>query len=243
MKHYHFEEVTSTNDVAKELLETESFVVVTADFQSKGRGRNNHSWVGISKANLYYSIGRSYDSPPDDDDIVALQIIGSLAVINTLSKLTFENIYRMKYPNDVLVKYINGYGKIAGILVEHTFSGSSCTKSVLGIGINVAQEDFPELIANNPVSLKMLGFDITSELLREELTRELLSLLAEPTSKIFSLWKQQLDILGKEVAVLGKTGRYTAENILEDGRLVLFNHDTNDTIIIDNGDSVRYEIG
>ena len=39
IKHFHFDKVTSTNDVAKELLQKNKFVLVTANEQTMGRGR------------------------------------------------------------------------------------------------------------------------------------------------------------------------------------------------------------
>jgi prevent-host-death family protein len=44
-------------------------------------------------------------------------------------------------------------------LVEHSFSGSSCQSSVIGIGVNINQSEFPEELIDIATSIKALGYN------------------------------------------------------------------------------------
>ena len=242
MKHYHFKEVSSTNDYASELLDKDDELIVTADFQTNGRGRNNHSWFGSFGNNVYFSYGIKHKEPPDTDMLISYQLIGCLAAFNVLS-LKAKNIdFRLKYPNDVYAKFGGIYSKIAGILVEHTFAVNYCSKSIVGIGINVLQDKFDSVVENNPVSLKMLGQDFHPSELSEPLAIEIQYLQKLPANKIFEEWERKIAITGKNVAVSGKSGLWKAIGILPDARLLLQNHISKEEIIVDNSDSIRYEI-
>ena len=48
---------------------------------------------------------------------------------------------KVKWPNDVYV----GRNKICGILIENTLAGERLSASVIGVGININQQEFPQL--------------------------------------------------------------------------------------------------
>lgn len=48
---------------------------------------------------------------------------------------------QIKWPNDIVA----GNKKIAGILIENVFKGSNFSHSIVGVGLNVNQENFSEL--------------------------------------------------------------------------------------------------
>ena len=55
-KRFHFKRITSTNDKAIKLIKAGyKNGVITADNQTKGRGRQGKKWISI-KGNLYMSI-------------------------------------------------------------------------------------------------------------------------------------------------------------------------------------------
>lgn len=57
----------------------------------------------------------------------------------------------VKWPNDIYVRN----RKICGILIENTLCGDFLTASVIGIGLNVNQKEFPPQLLN-PVSISVL---------------------------------------------------------------------------------------
>ncbi len=242
MKHHHFSEVGSTNDYASELLNREDEIAVTADYQTQGRGRNNHVWLGSFGDNLYLSYGRKHKSNLDMDGVVSYQLIGCLAAYHVLKGFANPTKFKMKYPNDIYAYYKDNYCKIAGILVEHTFLGSTCSKSVIGIGINVQQTNFELFDSNSPVSLKMLGYDIMPKELVAPLLSSLKSLLKEPSEIIYQKWAKLLNIIGKEVKILNSRGAWIAKEILPDLRLLIEDVNSGKTMIIDNSESIRYDL-
>ena len=69
---------------------------------------------------------------------------------------------RIKWPNDIWV----GDKKICGILIENILKGKQIRHSIIGIGLNLNEERWPEELPN-PVSLKQLTgvhYDTVKEL-------------------------------------------------------------------------------
>ena len=58
---------------------------------------------------------------------------------------------RIKWPNDIYV----GDLKICGILIENILDGSNVSASIIGVGLNLNQTDFPSDIPN-PTSISLL---------------------------------------------------------------------------------------
>jgi BirA family biotin operon repressor/biotin-[acetyl-CoA-carboxylase] ligase len=58
---------------------------------------------------------------------------------------------KIKWTNDIYV----GDRKLAGILIEHKLQGASLARTIVGIGLNVNQRDFPSDLPN-PVSMVQL---------------------------------------------------------------------------------------
>lgn len=240
MIHYHFEEIDSTNDVAKSLIKNEKLIAVTANYQTKGKGRNSNRWVGDKSANLYLSFGIKHELQVDLKRIIAFQGMGCLAVKQALNNVCKDDIFRLKYPNDVYANHSGNFKKICGVLVEHGFIGSVCDYSIIGIGLNINQTIFPDIPNINPVSLAMLGYEIEIKEITEKVIEKFKFLNKMNDDQLFDVWVKELNIIGKKIKVLGEDIDYTAIEIFEDGRLRLISEKTER--IIDNGDSVRYSL-
>ena len=74
----------------------------------------------------------------------------SLGIINALEPLLGDKL-KIKWPNDIY--YADG--KLGGMLIENMVQGGQIKNSVIGIGLNINQEDFP-LDVPNAVSLKQI---------------------------------------------------------------------------------------
>jgi len=99
---------------------------------------------------------------------VLTQIV-SLAIADVVSSQlsSIDNtVVKVKWPNDI---YVNDK-KISGILFQNYISGDKIEKSIIGIGLNVNQEEFVSN-AKNPISLIHHLNDISS---RDEILEELL---------------------------------------------------------------------
>jgi BirA family biotin operon repressor/biotin-[acetyl-CoA-carboxylase] ligase len=242
LHHEHFREISSTNDYAKELLEKHPLVLVTADYQTSGRGRNQHKWEGDYGLNVYASLGINHENGPLAlDNIAMYQILACLATKSVLQRLTNFDSFQLKYPNDVYAKTDGVYKKISGILAEHSFLGASCTRTVIGIGINNEQEDFEELSAN-ATSLALLGYKIDNVELTNMLASKLIDFLNVNHIDIFNQWQKELKIVGKTAKLINNGEFVVIHRILPDGRLLALSTETNEEKIIDNGDSIRYNL-
>ena len=153
--------VESTNDVARTLIgELDNLSVVAAGCQTAGRGQGDHKWHSRPGENLTFSVVlkfRAPGAPQDDGSLAPLAARDSLLItqVVTLALRRFLKGHgvesRIKWPNDIYV----GDLKICGILIENILHGPDVASSIVGIGLNLNQTEFPADIPN-PVSLALL---------------------------------------------------------------------------------------
>jgi len=158
-----FEELDSTNDeLLRHISEYDNLSVVAAFRQTAGRGQRGNRWESAGGENLTFSLLVKPENLPAAE-FMALTYLPTLAVKGWLCAQGVPAV--IKWPNDIYV----GKRKICGMLVENALSGSRIASSVIGIGLNLNQTDFPGNLAN-PVSLKQLtGKDYRLETALEEL--------------------------------------------------------------------------
>jgi BirA family biotin operon repressor/biotin-[acetyl-CoA-carboxylase] ligase len=145
-----YESLGSTNDRAKDLAARgapEGTVVVALD-QTKGRGRQERSWVSEPGKNLTFSVVLRPRMPAEFLGVISLY--ASAAVAAAVSSLSGRPA-GCKWPNDVVV----GGKKISGILCESTISGSTAGAVIAGIGVNVNQREFPAALASGATSIAL----------------------------------------------------------------------------------------
>ena len=129
LKRIHLNETTSTNTICfEELNKTNEIIIVTADQQTKGRGRNSKTWFS-PKGNIYFSFGFKTKNL-----IKGLSVKAGFKVAEILN-YKLEKKILLKWPNDLI--YSNK--KIGGILVE-TSSYQDAYQVVIGVGINLKIE-------------------------------------------------------------------------------------------------------
>lgn len=245
IKKYFFKEISSTNDVAKELLVNDDLIVVSAECQTKGKGRNENKWIGNSGENIYCSFGIKHKLSISINQVIIYQAIGAIVSAQALRKATERAAnFKIKYPNDVMAQMPdNSFGKICGVLAEHTFQGSICTESVIGIGVNINQTIFSGITANTPTSLKLLcNRDFSTNEILELMTDNFLNIYNLDYSKLFGIWNAELNFNNKRVKVKDRVGNYEICELLQEGKVKIKNLDSNKIEYIDNGDSIRYDL-
>jgi BirA family biotin operon repressor/biotin-[acetyl-CoA-carboxylase] ligase len=217
----YFEECESTNDFLMKTTEyTRDGTVVLSEYQSKGKGRKDRSWLSSKGQNLTFSILLNHKISPKLINIINLG--AALSVAHSL-----ENLYQLdvdlKWPNDVLVNR----KKIAGILLNSSSIGSSIEKVVLGIGVNVNQVNFQGQYLIQPTSVKKEFHDAVK---RERLLSELLNnfeetfnICLDSPKEILESWKEKCKMLGEKVTIIeGDKEMYGIfENIDNEGYLIL----------------------
>ena len=143
----------STNNYLRELLassreQLSEGMVVSADYQTKGRGQVGNVWESEDGKNILFSMLLFPSSIEANQQFVISKMV-SLAVAGVL-KEEIDDVF-IKWPNDIYCRD----KKIAGILIENDLCGSNIQYSVIGIGLNVNQDSFMSN-APNPVSLKQI---------------------------------------------------------------------------------------
>ena len=134
------DKVDSTNNYANELLKAgqgSCGTIILAHHQQQGRGQRSNTWTAEAGKNLTCSIILKPDLHPKHS--FYLNIVVSLAVRKALSDLGLEA--EIKWPNDILIKG----KKVCGILIENQVSGDKIVSSVVGIGLNVNQNQMDDL--------------------------------------------------------------------------------------------------
>ncbi len=138
-----FDSITSTNEIAvQNSIKDKEFTIYLANYQTKGRGRNNRNWYSPPGENLYFSF---ILKPKIKTSLLSvIPILAGYSVLKTIERyLKGKKVY-LKWPNDLIVNN----KKICGILTEYK------NKTVIvGIGLNINSREFPELEGNVPTSL------------------------------------------------------------------------------------------
>ncbi len=172
-----YQEITSTNDKAKQLVREglgEGAVIVTAS-QTKGRGKPGSAWFSPAGVGLYLSaIVKPFQNP---NDLVPITLLGAKAVIEAMKSVSGLSAV-IKEPNDVL---INGK-KICGVLVERLASG----EIIIGLGVNVNNDlaSFPQELQNKATSMKIeagnaFNLEQFTQIVIQELDKTYLAYLSE----------------------------------------------------------------
>lgn len=211
----HIEETDSTNRWLKECHKGIDPIVAWAEYQTAGKGCGSNSWESERGKNLTFSMLIHPEEIPANEQFRITEIT-SVALCETLGKYLDEKV-EIKWPNDIYV----GDKKICGMLIENQLQGSKIKSCVIGIGLNVNQQQFMS-DAPNPVSIFQLTGKETD---REHLLNDFLSAFEETyNSKTTCFtYRERLFRRGKDCLYRDKTSCFTAtlSDVLPDGRLVL----------------------
>ena len=197
--------VDSTNNYAAKMMEQDVLsdgTVILAYDQTAGKGQRGNDWNVEPGANLTCSVVfRACGVSLRESG--RLMLLTSLALSDTLGH--FNISHQIKWPNDLLVDR----KKISGILIENTVRGGLIKDSIIGIGLNVNQTSFGDIVAT---SLKNEG--VSEEV--ENVLKVVLAMLEKWYMKGRSLpWDQLKD------AYLNQTYGFNQEvELLIDNRQV-----------------------
>jgi BirA family biotin operon repressor/biotin-[acetyl-CoA-carboxylase] ligase len=134
------EETSSTNEALKieELNKKlpEGSVLYT-NFQSKGKGQQEAKWESESHKNILMS-ALYYPVFLKPEEQMWLNMAISLACKKFLSALLPHSDVFIKWPNDLVCEG----KKLGGILIENSLQGAKIRSSIVGIGMNINQQEF-----------------------------------------------------------------------------------------------------
>lgn len=217
----------STNIDAKAAAEEgapEGTLVVTEQ-QEAGRGRRGRGWFSPEGCNLYFTLLLRPECAPDQ--ACMLTLVMALAVAGAVRQLGLDA--GIKWPNDVVI----AGKKVCGILTEMSAEPDFIHYVVIGTGVNVNQETFPEEIAGTATSLRIEK--------GERIKRaELLAAVMEHFERAYETFRTSWDLSGlaaeyeslllnkdRPVRVLDPKGAFegTARGINEKGELLVERQD------------------
>jgi len=185
---YHEENVSSTFDVSRSLAGEGKphGTVITADFQEAGRGRAKRPWAAEQGKSLLFTVLLRFGDSSSIPKALTLRtgLAVSLAIADLVPSLADQ--VTVKWPNDIMI----GHRKVAGILTE--WDGKA---AYIGVGVNVAQRDFPGEYATKAGSIIQVFPDL-GENARFILLENILSRLyveIEGHGTLQTAWRERLD--------------------------------------------------
>jgi len=198
----HLRRTDSTNERAKALARAAPHgMLVTADEQTAGHGRQGRTWTAPAGEGLLMSL--VLHRWPELLPLVAAVAVAEIAGDDA----------RIKWPNDILIGTAPPR-KIAGILVEGRPQEGWV---VLGIGVNVAVREFPEELRGLAGSLGRAPADVEPFLAR--LLAGLGRGLEASPGEIIAAWEARDALLGRPITFSGRNG--IARGVDDQGQLIV----------------------
>ena len=228
------DEVDSTNNFLRH-LDTPGdrrTTLVTAEFQTAGRGADTNRWESARGENLLLSL-RVLPANLPVRRMFAISETTALAIRDALNAFLHHPTpseggrgFSIKWPNDIY--YADS--KVAGILIENDLQGAQVLRSTIGIGINVNQRRF-QSDAPNPRSLAdIVGHDVERRFVLEQFMESFTHRFAQietgrqdALDALHKEYKSHLYRLGEEHTYSDKGGtfRATLTDVEPTGHLIL----------------------
>ena len=148
---HHYYRAGSTNTLALDAAAAAApeGSVFLAEQQTAGRGRGSNQWHSAESTGIYCSVILRPTLPPSD--VLVLSLAAGLAVQAAVREIDSRVLADLKWPNDLMI----GGKKFCGILTEMSAEATRVRHIVVGIGINVNQNQFPGELERTATSLRI----------------------------------------------------------------------------------------
>lgn len=238
----YYAETDSTNTRAKKFGDEGAphGTLVVTEKQTDGRGRRGRAWESPENCSIYMSLLLRPKIQPVQAPM--LTIVMAYTVARALRKSTGLDV-QIKWPNDII---LNGK-KIVGILTEMSTEIEHINYVVIGVGINVNIERFPEELADKATSLQIeTGQKLRRALIAAGILAEFESCYEEflqhkNLEYLRKAYNEMLVNCGREVCILGAQESYKAQalGIDENGELLVRREDGAEEAVYAGEVSVR----
>lgn len=134
-----FASIDSTNSEAKRQAESggEQGLLIIGEQQTAGRGRRGRAWESQKGEGIFMTLLLKPDIEPGNASMLTL--VMGMAVRDALDSVAGIDA-RIKWPNDIVCEG----KKVCGILTEMSAQIDYINHIVIGVGINVHNQEFPE---------------------------------------------------------------------------------------------------
>ncbi len=230
----HFKEVSSTNEIALRKLasgDAEDGMVISTEHQTAGRGQRGSQWESQRGENLLLSVilRPAFLKVTQQFQLTKM---ASLGVSRTVQ--SFGLPAQIKWPNDIMVEG----KKLAGILIQNIIQAGKIEATVMGIGLNVNQSEFPK-VPNATSMRRELGQKLDLITIRSRLLSAL--------DKYYLLLKSTKKDLDEEyhsqLFRLGERSRFLTPNHSDFyGKIVGVNEEGKLMVSDDSGDLKTFEM-
>ena len=161
-----FDSVASTQEIAHEIVHRQAPEqgIVVAERQTEGKGRLGRTFSSESGTGIWMSVILRPELPVNK--MPQLTLVTAVAICKAVREVTGAEL-SIKWPNDLL---LNGK-KCCGILTEVQSDPDEVKSVIIGIGLNVNHEGFPDWLQEQATSLRL---ELNKTFDRTELIAELM---------------------------------------------------------------------
>lgn len=238
---YGYRLVDSTNSEAKRfaLQGGAAPAVFVAEEQSAGRGRMGRSFYSPAQTGIYLSLLLEWDAVAAAS--VGLTAVAAVAVRRAIARVTGVEA-QIKWVNDL---YAEGR-KVCGILAEG-FWQEGRQLVVIGVGVNVCTENFPEELKQTAGRLLTDGGQDLRNRLTAQMIRELYETLERARSGRHAEDMQEYRayslVLGKPIVYIENGVRQSgvAQSVDDRGRLTVLCEDGHTAVLASGEISLRLQ--
>ncbi len=220
----YLETVDSTNNKAKALGEEGALdgTLIVSEFQQSGKGRRGKGFQSPKGDGIYMTLLLRPEVIPAKASMIT--IVAAMAVREGLfNACNIEG--KIKWPNDIVVEG----KKICGILTEMSSELDYVNHVVVGMGINVNNNNMPDYIKDVAISVKMItGKEYKRSIIIAEVIRAFekyykLFLKSGDLKNIKGEYNENLIHFNQEVVIIKGNEKYTAKSlgIDNDGELLI----------------------
>ncbi len=227
-----FKSIDSTNSEAKRRIAQglECDAIFASEEQTAGRGRRGKSFYSPTSSGIYFSAVIHPEVGLLDS--TAITSAAAVAVCEALSEITNKRP-KIKWVNDI---FIDGR-KVCGILTEAVsdLESGRVQAVIVGIGINVTTEDFPEDIRDIAGAL---GNNIDRCALISDIFKRLKSFSEQlPDRSFMDAYRKHSLVIGKDITFVRNNVDYTAHavTIHDDGGLEVVTENA-EVVILNSGE-------
>lgn len=218
------ESVDSTNDYLKKHAgDLRHGALVVADEQTKGKGRLGRQWESQPHSGIWMSLLLRPEIPPYEAPKIT-QIAGA-AMTQVLQDMGID--VKIKWPNDLILNK----KKVCGVLTEMSAELGEINYVIVGIGLNVHQSSFPDVIRDKATSLALAT---NKKLSRKEIVLAFLDqfdilyddfIHQQSLQKTIDICKKHSVLIGEKVRLITKSSVREVQvvDIDEAGQLVVIN--------------------